>query len=298
LNAKQEYNLLETISEGNPNFYNPSDPLKFKNVSLFKEQDRNKYNDFCKVFSEFLYSEHKSWMFEKYPKYFIYYVMNNLSENIRKRLFFSYEQLVGKSVLMISKLEESEKKMKMEELISTRYEELNKRKGVKKLFEAMIRKKSVLIGHNFNLDVLFIISHFGDPLPNTLKEYKEMLKKYFTKIYDTKYLFENLQQEYKEFKLEKDNTNLEAIYIHLKSLSNNLNVSIGVHEEMGNCYNSNSTAYHEASFDAFVTGCAFLWMAHLTEHKTEYFSNRIYLMKSIYACFNINAEENYLIPDV
>jgi hypothetical protein len=298
LNTKQENNLLETMSEGNPNLYDPSDPLKFKNVSLFKEQDRNKYNDFCKVFSEFLYSEHKCWIFEKYPKYFIYYVINNLSENIRRRLFFSYEQVNGKSVLMISKLEESEKKIKMEELLGTKYEEVNKKKGVKKLFDAMIRKKSVLIGHNFNLDVLFIISHFGDSLPHTLKEYKEMLKKYFSKIYDTKYLFENLRQEYKEFKLENENTNLEAIYTHLKTLSNNLNVSIDIHEEMRNCYNTESTAYHEASFDAFVTGCAFLWMTHLTENKTENHSNRMYLMRSIYSCFNLNAEENYLIPDV
>ena len=110
----------------------------------------------------------------------------------------------------------------MEELLGTRYEEVNKKKGVKKLFDAMIRKKSVLIGHNFNLDVLFIISHFGDTLPPTLKEYKEMLKKYFSKIYDTKYLFENLRQEYKEFQLENETTNLEAIYTHLKKLSNNI----------------------------------------------------------------------------
>lgn len=298
MNVRQENNLIETISEGNLNFYNPSDPVKYKNVSLFKENDRNKYNEFCKVFSEFLYSEHKSWMFDKYPKYFIYYVMNNLSENIRKRLFFSFEKVEGKTCLMISKLEESEKKTKIEELVSSRIDEVNKKKGVKKIFEAMIKRKSILVGHNFNLDVLFIISHFGDPLPPTLKEYKELLKKYFTKIYDTKYLFENLQQEYKELQLNNDTTNLEAIYTHLKGISNNLNIKIDIHEEMGDCYNSNSTAYHEASFDAFVTGCAFLWMTHLTQEKTEHYSNRMYLMKSIYGCINLNAEESYLIPDV
>ena len=36
MNVKQENNFLETISDGDVNFYNPSDPQKFKNISLFE----------------------------------------------------------------------------------------------------------------------------------------------------------------------------------------------------------------------------------------------------------------------
>lgn len=299
MNVKQENNFLENISDGDVNFYNPSDPQKFKNISLFKEEDRSRYNDFCKIFSEFLYSEHKCWMFEKYPKYFIYYIMNNLSENMRKRLYFSHEQLEGKSCLMISKLDDNEKKKKIEDAHSSRVNEVNKKKGVKRLFEAIIRKRSVLVGHNFNLDVLFIISHFGDPLPASLKEYKELLKKYFSNVYDTKYLFENLSQEYKDMQLSKDmSPNLENIYTQLKSMSSNLNVSIEIHKDMSSSYNLESNSYHEASFDAYVTGCAFVWMTQLSDDKIDNLSNRIYLMKSIYSCINVNADENYAVPDV
>jgi DNA polymerase-3 subunit delta len=71
-----------------------------------------------KIFSDFLYSDQKTYFFEKYPKFFMYYILNNLQENIRKRLYFSYEKLEGKDVLMISKLDEEERKFKVEFEIS------------------------------------------------------------------------------------------------------------------------------------------------------------------------------------
>src|SRR5690348_2587548 len=87
--------------------------------------------------------------------------------------------IFSKSCLFTTKVNESERQALIENDTASRLKEIEKRKGFRKIFEAMIRKKAVFIGHNCIIDLLFTISHFGDQLPNTLNEFKNMLKGYF-----------------------------------------------------------------------------------------------------------------------
>lgn len=95
MNVRNEKMLLENVLDGNINIYDPNDKLKVKNVSLFREEDKTKYEEFRKNFVDFIGSDDKNRIFEKYPKYFLYYIMNNLQENVRKQIYFSYESLNG-----------------------------------------------------------------------------------------------------------------------------------------------------------------------------------------------------------
>jgi hypothetical protein len=81
---------------------------------------------------------------------------------------------------LITKTTELEKKLKLEQEIGVHLNDLGKKKGFKNIFDAIIKKKSVLIGHNCHFDILFVISHFGDSLPNTLKDFKSLVKSYFS----------------------------------------------------------------------------------------------------------------------
>jgi hypothetical protein len=95
MNAKYEKGIMDQIADTNINLYDPSDISKIKNVSLHKDEDKNKFEEFQNLFVEFVNSDLKQYMFEKYPKYFIYHIMNNLQAEIRKRIYFSYEQIEG-----------------------------------------------------------------------------------------------------------------------------------------------------------------------------------------------------------
>jgi len=299
LNAKQESSMRETLMDGNLNFYNPQDKNKFKNVILNKPEDRVKYEEFCKIFSDFLYSDQKTYFFEKYPKFFMYYILNNLQENIRKRLYFSYEKLEGKDVLMISKLDEEERKFKVEFEISEKLKDLERKKGARKIFECITKHRKIFVGHNCNLDILFTISHLGDQLPQNLKDFKELSKKYFTCVYDTKVIFENfceIMKNHQELKFEFKNSHLETVYNTLKDVLDK-QIEISLHDDMKHIYADGSGVYHEAAFDAFVTGCSFIYMGETLKEGLNEYSNKLYLMRSIYSCFNLEKDENYVVPD-
>jgi len=297
INAKQENTIMESLTDGNINFYNPNDKNKYKNITIFKDEDKLKYEDFCKTFTEFLYSENKNWIFEKFQKFFIYYIINNIPDNIRKRLYFSYEKLDGKQFFMISKLDEEEKKFKLDLEVQDKMKEFNKKKGARKIFEAIVKRKCSIIGHNFTMDLLFTISHLGDPLPNTLKDFKDMLKNYFSAVYDTKYLFQNFSNIFKVDVEDISNTHLENVYTYLKNkFADQINIKL--HDNFKGYYSADSGVYHEAAFDAYVTGAAFIWMAENLKGDVLKFSNKVFLMKSIYSCFNLEGEEPYFIPNV
>jgi poly(A)-specific ribonuclease len=298
LNAKQESQLLEGLTDSNINFYDPCDKLKYKNITLYKDEDKKKYEEMCRLFSEFYNSEEKYFFFEKYPKFMIFYFLNNTPDHIRKRLYFSFETLEMKTVLMISKLTEEEKKFKLELELGEKLKELKVKKGIRNIFEALIKSKKILVGHNCCLDLLFTISHLGDPLPNSLKEYKDMLKSYFCAVYDTKFLYEQFLEQHRDsLNLESKITHLENVYTNLKTLYND-KICINLHPDFYQIYSEESKVYHEAAFDAYVTGCSFVWMGHVLQDDMNFVQDKIFFMRSIYSCFNLSAEETYILKDI
>lgn len=181
LNAKTEKKEIDYINESNLNNYDPTNIHKVKTVNLCKNEDKLKYEEFCKLFSDFLYSDADSYLFDKYPKFMQYYIINNMQESIRKRLYFSEEKVAGKDCFVIKKVTEQEKKEKILKEIEQKNKELKARKGFRNIFEAIVKYKKIVVGHNCILDVNFIISHFGDNLPNSYTEWKKLLLSYFEK---------------------------------------------------------------------------------------------------------------------
>ena len=59
--------------------------------------------------------------------------------------------------------------------------QLKQNKGFRNIFEAIIKYRKIIIGHNCILDINFIISHFGDNLPNSYNEWKKLILNYFEK---------------------------------------------------------------------------------------------------------------------
>ena len=53
---------------------------------------------------------------------------------------------------------------------------LNKKKGFRLIFERLQKRKLSLVGHNMLLDTLYLVNHLGETLPNTLKEFKQIIQ--------------------------------------------------------------------------------------------------------------------------
>jgi poly(A)-specific ribonuclease len=181
INAKHEKKELDYIIESNINNYDPLNINKVKTINIYKEEDKEKYEEFCKLFTEFLNSDNEKYLFEKCPKFMQYHILNNLQENIRKNLYFSEERMNDKNFFVIQKVIEAEKIEKIKNKIEEKNKELIKTKGFRNIFEAIVKYKKIIIGHNCILDINFIISHFGDNLPNSYSDWKKLILSYFEK---------------------------------------------------------------------------------------------------------------------
>ena len=77
LNTKQYKKLAENILENNINLYEPDEPKKFKNVSLYRDEEKEKYNEFQKKFSDFIFNDNETiFKIEKLPRFFLTYIIN------------------------------------------------------------------------------------------------------------------------------------------------------------------------------------------------------------------------------
>jgi poly(A)-specific ribonuclease len=62
------------------------------------------------------------------------------------------------------------------------------RVGFTQVFDILASSRKPLVGHNCLYDLLFMLSHFLDTLPNSLAEFKTLVSSLFPYIYDTKVL--------------------------------------------------------------------------------------------------------------
>ena len=309
LNSKQFKHLSENLMDNNINNYDPEDPNKYKNIALYKEEDRCKYNEFAKKFSEFFFGNEKSFKIERLPRFFMLYIINNLQPQMRKSIYISYETIENKNYISFTKVNEEERKALIEKENEQKIEKLHNSKGVKNLFDAIIKNMKPIIGHNMSLDVLYCLSHFEDPLPQSYIDFKKMIQNYFGGIYDTKLMYNSFSELLFNEKNDIYDSGLDTVYEKLQKKFSN-EVAIEITNESGftnylsenvisnNILNGINT-YHQADYDGFVTGCAFVYMKEMLkdESKIENLNFKVNNMKSFYHCFDFKNEEEFECPN-
>lgn len=132
--------------------------------------------------------------------------------------------------------------------------------GFSLIIQAMIEAKKPVIGHNCMYDWLYLYNQFIGPLPETYLQFAQEWSSRFPYTYDTKVLAYNSKAFY--------NTSLGQVYDKCTNddkFKNNLRVRFDLKNQ---CVNYDGTAmlshYHEAAYDAHMTGVAF---AHILKHK-------------------------------
>ena len=317
LNNENLKKLTERLMSGNINKYDPKKISSFKNIVLYKEQDKIRYKDFYDQFMNFYNNkEEKILKHEKIVRHLMLYFLNKLDEDIRKKIFIEYKvEIIGedvKSYLLIHKLNSYEEKLQKinqenNEIIAL----IKKEKGIKNIIEKIISSKKPIVGHNCFIDLLFIMSHFMDDIPKNFHTYKLKLKNEFGGgIYDTKYLYNTSNLNFGENLDElnnKDNINLECLYSNLyeknEKLENNQKIIVEIpkNEKFINYYDENEKnkekKFHQADYDSFTTGCVYLYLKNILGEKfIKDGENKLNCYHGLYQCFdlnNLNEEEKY-----
>uniref|UniRef100_A0A0K2UHB7 Poly(A)-specific ribonuclease PARN n=1 Tax=Lepeophtheirus salmonis TaxID=72036 RepID=A0A0K2UHB7_LEPSM len=155
-----------------------------------------------------------------------------------------YLETNKKRLLLVNKLRSREKNQQLE------LEEFDKILGFSKIVRIISESKKPLVGHNMMLDLCFTINQFVAPLPETYEEFKTLAHKMFPEVYDTK-VMANIGPV-KEHVL---NSTLEDLVAKLKESP----FKIPKLESKDDAY-AESGLYHEAGFDAYITGLCFLGM--------------------------------------
>jgi poly(A)-specific ribonuclease len=295
LNSKQYKKLSENTLDNNINLYNPDDKKKYKNVSLYRDEEKEKYNEFQKSFSEFIHNDNETILkTEKFPRFFLLYIINNIQKEIRDKLYITQNKETNE--IIFKKINENEKQGLIDSENLEKITLLNKSKGVKNIFDAITKNKKIIVGHNCILDILFCISHFGDSLPNSYQDFKKIINLYFNGIYDTKFIYNSHNNE------NRNESFLESVYEKLYNLyGKNVEITIPENEGFKNYLKNNSNdkiSYHQADYDAFVTGSAFVYLINMIgEKEIEKYNYKIHIMKTFYKCFNLNGPEEFECPN-
>ena len=319
LSQKQYRELYKNITENNINNDNFS-----MDITYLKQKDL----DFAEKMIETIQNNYinngnlykTNYVISCLPKYILYYIKKRLPNNLYFQENSKFNNKSFCTLITGYKTKDEKDKLYMEDILN-QLNELNHRKGIKKLFESLFNqnnvadrdikeedinknknfenKKKILIGHNMSLDLMFIISKLGEGLPNEYLFFKNMIKDKLNCIYDTKFLFE-------EFKNSDSNKNniiikdiksvLDNMYPYLKSTFDEyIKIKIKPNEDL-----FKDGLYHNAGYDSFVTGACFLYMKNAMKNTDflEKNKNQIYIMNSLYKSININLKEDEYINEI
>ncbi|XP_036053827.1 poly(A)-specific ribonuclease PARN isoform X3 [Onychomys torridus] len=157
--------------------------------------------------------------------------------------------------IVISKVDEEERKRREQEKYAKEQEELNDAVGFSRVIHAIANSGKLVVGHNMLLDVMHTIHQFYCPLPADLNEFKEMTTCVFPRLLDTK-----LMASTQPFKDIINNTSLAELEKRLKETP--FDPPKVESAEGFPSYDTASEQLHEAGYDAYITGLCFLSMAN------------------------------------
>ncbi|XP_044289311.1 poly(A)-specific ribonuclease PARN [Varanus komodoensis] len=157
--------------------------------------------------------------------------------------------------IIISKVNEEERKQREQQKQAKLQEELKDAVGFSRVIHALANSGKLVVGHNMLLDVMHTVHQFYCSLPEDLSEFKELTTCVFPRLLDTK-----LMASSHPFKEIVSNTSLAELEKRLKETP--FNPPQVESAEGFPSYNTASEQLHEAGYDAYITGLCFISMAN------------------------------------
>jgi len=165
--------------------------------------------------------------------------------------------------IMLSKVTASDEEKIQAERDLAEFAEVDEAVGFCKVIHKISESKKIVVGHNMFLDILYTLQQFVAPLPEDYDEFKELMKASLPNIIDTKLMANTppLKEDIIGSTLEELVKIMDQGPFKLPKLANGL-------DHPG--YSLESTdKYHEAGYDAFITGLCFISMSNRLAKLTQ-----------------------------
>ncbi|KAM3916669.1 poly(A)-specific ribonuclease PARN [Leptodactylus fuscus] len=156
--------------------------------------------------------------------------------------------------MVITKVDDDERKTKELQKKAKEQEELNDAVGFSRVIQAVSSSGKLVIGHNMMLDVMHTINQFYCQLPEDMEEFKRLTNCVFPRVLDTK-----LMASTQPFKAIISHTVLAELEKRLQMAPfkpPNVESAEGFPS-----YDTGAGQLHEAGYDAYITGLCFITMA-------------------------------------
>ena len=127
--------------------------------------------------------------------------------------------------------------------------------GFTKVIEMMSKSGKLIIGHNMILDLAQTLNQFCGPLPDNYSEFKLMTSELFPRLLDTKLMANTIP-----FKQEIYQSSLDQLHRTVQSSPYQLPEISAAEPGLG--YEEGCERYHEAGYDAYITGLCFIAMSN------------------------------------
>ncbi|XP_068794968.1 poly(A)-specific ribonuclease PNLDC1 isoform X5 [Struthio camelus] len=181
---------------------------------------------------------------------------------LRRALQNVWTQPLGDSEVMVKKVSPQHRRL----LENSSYDCCQKElilmsaRGFTNLFQALVKAKKPLVGHNMLMDLLHLHDKFYKPLPESYEEFKRNIHSLFPVLIDTKTVTKSIWKKYPFPRV----SNLLEVYEVLCSDLNPTDPTCPVIVLASDCSRyAEKKSPHEAGYDAFLCGSVLLKGAHL-----------------------------------
>lgn len=220
----------------------------------------------------------------------------------------------GLSKMFVLRLSETQKAERVVKLQLEKEAQVAQKVGFRRVWSALADAKKPVVGHAVMYDMLFALSHFESSLPESYAEYKALVQGLFPSVFDTQFLAKSepfkflpqdadaepgskrenrfgsmaLGQVYKVFELEAESAKSAGkptVYVSFAP----------GHDR----YGPDCSAFHEAGYDAYVTGYAFAHMAKqaLSAELLSSLNSRTTMFRSLYH-FNWSGDDDLVAKGI
>ncbi|XP_075686239.1 poly(A)-specific ribonuclease PARN isoform X1 [Rhinoderma darwinii] len=157
--------------------------------------------------------------------------------------------------MVITKVDEDERKTKELQKKAKEQEDLNDAVGFSRVIHVISSSGKLVVGHNMMLDVMHTIHQFYCQLPDDMEEFKRLTNCVFPRVLDTK-----LMASTQPFKSIISHTVLAELEKRLQMAPFKPPKVESAEDFPG--YDTGKGQLHEAGYDAYITGLCFISMAH------------------------------------
>ncbi|XP_011308446.1 poly(A)-specific ribonuclease PARN isoform X3 [Fopius arisanus] len=219
------------------------------------EEDKPQIIDICKKIDDFLESDAEELLIERCNGYIRRLAHQEVRQRWPEKIRLESRVEGGAQSLIVFKMgsrEEEDKKHK--ERQEREQLEIKEAVGVSALLRKIADSGKLIVGHNMLLDLCHVVHQFFGPLPESYLEFKSLINGLFPKLIDTK-VFSSLPP----FKDLIPSSILNHIFESVTKEPFSIPEITPIENRS---YATVQGAYHEAGFDAYVTGLCFLAMTN------------------------------------